>query len=93
MPWDASPLVSRILTLDLGRIDALGFGLDGDVSSQLLDKAGKAANRLHAIGLALRAAFEGITAIPDARPQIAPLITAVTSACSLGLNECPASPS
>ena len=76
----ASPLVSDLLETGRGRVDALSIGLDVDQSCRVIDRTGKASNRLLAIGPASRSAFWEITAIPDIRAQTARLSEAMTMA-------------
>ncbi|WP_295049011.1 FAD/NAD(P)-binding protein [uncultured Paracoccus sp.] len=65
----ASPLVADLIASGRARIDPMGIGLDVSPDCAVIDAAGAASARLHAIGPASRAAFWEITAIPDIREQ------------------------
>jgi uncharacterized NAD(P)/FAD-binding protein YdhS len=65
----ASPLVADLLARGLARIDPLLIGLDVGPDCAVLGRDGRRSARLFALGLASRAAFWEITAIPDIRAQ------------------------
>ncbi len=66
---NASPLVADLLKTGLGRVDDLSIGLDVDMNCRVLERTGRASDRIFAIGPVSRAAFWEITAIPDIRTQ------------------------
>jgi uncharacterized NAD(P)/FAD-binding protein YdhS len=78
----ASPLIASLLANRAARIDQLKIGLDVDLSCRLIGQAGKASDRLFAIGPVSRAAFWEITAIPDIREQTAQLATQLSAFCA-----------
>lgn len=66
---NAAPLISDLLSQGAARLDPLRIGLDVSLDCHLLDRAGRASDRVFVVGPASRAAFWEITAIPDIRQQ------------------------
>lgn len=63
------PLVRDLLSFGLARPDPLGLGLDVTTDCALIDRDGRAADRLYAAGPITRGAFWEMTAVPDLRRQ------------------------
>jgi len=69
----ANPLVESLFAHGLARVDALRIGIEVADNCAILDRAGKASERLFAIGPMSQAAFWEIIAVPDIRLQTAAL--------------------
>ncbi len=79
-----NPLVRSLVDQGLARPDRLGLGLDVDAASALIDRNGKRATDIFAIGPLTRGAFWEITGIPDIRTQCARLAEQLTQSSETG---------
>jgi len=77
---NASPLMADLFGQGRARIDALRIGLDVAPDCRILDRDGRPAARILAIGPVSRSAFWEITAIPDIREQVGALADQLTTA-------------
>lgn len=69
----ANPLVESLFVQGLARADPLRIGIEVAPNCAILDRQGKASERLFAIGPMSQAAFWEIIAVPDIRLQTAAL--------------------
>jgi uncharacterized NAD(P)/FAD-binding protein YdhS len=69
----ANPLVESLFDHGLARADPLGIGIDVGPDCAIIDRQGRASQRLFAIGPMSQAAFWEIIAVPDIRLQTARL--------------------
>lgn len=69
----ANPLVAQLLAEGIARVDSLGIGLDVDSNCALIDAAGRASDRVFAVGPMSQGAFWEVIAVPDIRLQAASL--------------------
>jgi uncharacterized NAD(P)/FAD-binding protein YdhS len=74
----ANPLVAQLLAEGMARVDPLGIGLDVDSDCALIDAAGRASERVFAVGPMSQAAFWEVIAVPDIRLQAAALARRLT---------------
>lgn len=80
MRSSSNPLIRDLLATGRGRPDPLHIGLDVNAHCAVLDRDGKASNRLLAMGPLTRGQFFEIEAIPDIRLQAARLAERILAA-------------
>jgi uncharacterized NAD(P)/FAD-binding protein YdhS len=83
-PDTGNPVLRSLLDRGLVRPDALGIGIDVAPDGAVIDRAGRPAERLFAVGPLTRAAFWEITAVPDIRTQCAALAALIVGRAGAG---------
>ena len=77
-------LVRCLLQSGMARPDPLGMGLDTDADGRVIDRDGRAAPDLFAVGPLTRGSFWEITAVPDIRRQVWSLARLLSNAHWVG---------
>jgi uncharacterized NAD(P)/FAD-binding protein YdhS len=74
------PLLAALLATGRIRPDACRIGIDVDRDCRIIDREGRASDRLYAVGPATRGTFWESVAVPDIRTQAARVAARITAA-------------